>query len=222
MLQPQPATPKKETTWLWVAVVTVLVLSLCCLLVAIGAGAYAAWKGYITIPGMNLPVLKSPAIPTPKILPKVAPKEAPTKITIESYQPQPGDQYPVLQNLVPNWQDPAAPGSQTYDTMVSANQPVLVSSGWCTTTKTVLDQNFQHIQYLVEVNGQSVNTNSLSQGSQSELGKSCKDFTGIIRAWPAGKHTIKITMRLDAKINDGWNDYPAGDYTEIYNISVKP
>jgi hypothetical protein len=221
MLQPQPASPKKGTTWIWVVVVTVLVLSLCCLILAIGAGAFAVWKGYITIPGTNLPALKSPVIPTPN-LPKGAPKAAPTRITVEPYQPQAGDRYPVLQELVPNWQDPAAPGSQAYDITVNANQPVLVSSGWCTTTKAVLDQNFQHIKYIFEVNGQSVNTSDLAQGSQSALGKTCKDFTGIIRAWPSGKHTIKITMRLDAKINDGWNDYAAGDYTEIYNIIVKP
>jgi hypothetical protein len=65
-----------------------------------------------------------------------------------------------------------------------------------------------------------VDTSKLYQANTSAIDKSCKDFAGIIRAWPAGKHAIKISMRLDAKINDGWSDYPAGDYLEIYNITV--
>ena len=74
----------------------------------------------------------------------------------------------------------------------------------------------------VFLDGQPVDAKSLAQGEQQVSGQTCKDFNGIIRAWPTGKHTIKITMRLDAKINDGWNDYAAGDYVEIYNITVKP
>jgi hypothetical protein len=103
---------------------------------------------------------------------------------------------------------------------VSASQPVLVFQGWCTSTKAVLDQNFQHIQYLVEVDGQPLDTSKLYQANISSIDKSCKDFVGLIRAWPAGKHTIKISMRLDARINDGWSDFAAGDYTEIYNITI--
>jgi hypothetical protein len=221
MLDPKPASPRKNTLWIWV-VAALVVLCLCCLVLVIAAGAFAFWKGYIPMPAINLPGNKIPAIPTPQTLPKGIPRVAPTKITVEPYQPQPGDNYPALQQLAPGWQDPTAPGSQTYDITVGAYQAVLLTSGWCTTTQTLLDQNYRHIKYLVEVNGQSVSTNSLTQGSQSAIGKTCKDFAGIIRAWPAGKHTLKISMRLDAKINDGWNDYPAGDYAETYNITIKP
>ncbi|MGA2489491.1 MAG: hypothetical protein ABSF99_04795 [Anaerolineales bacterium] len=220
-MEPKPASPKKNTLWVWV-VVALVVLCLCCFVVIIGAGAYAAWKGYIALPAINLPGLPSPAIPTPKTLPKAIPTGTPNKIMVEPYQPQTGDDYPTLQNLAPNWQNPTGPGTHTYDIAVNTNQSVLLASGWCTTTQTILNQNFQHIQYLVEVDGQSLNTDSLSQEEQQSLGQTCKDFAGIIRAWPAGKHTLKITMRLDAKINDGWNDYPAGDYVEIYNVTAKP
>ena len=220
-MESKPASPKKDTLWVWV-VVALVVLCLCCLVVVIGAGAYATWKGYITLPVINLPGHTSPAIPTPDALPKTLSPGTPDNITVEPYQPQTGDQYPTLQNLVPNWQNPTGPGTHTYDIAVSTHQSVLLASGWCTTTKTILDQNFQHIQYLVQVEGQPLDTSKLYQGNTSTISQSCKDFAGIIRAWPAGKHTLKITMRLDAKINDGWNDYPTGDYTEIYNITAQP
>jgi hypothetical protein len=219
MIEQKPASPKKSTTWIWIVVVIAVVL-LFCLVLLVGAGAFAVWKGYITIPGINRPVVRSPFIPQQTVPPASNPKGNVTKITVEPYQPGRNDQIPTLQNLAANWQNPTGPTSNTYGITVSANQPVLLASGWCTTTKAILDQNLQHIQYLVEVDGQSLDTSKLYQESLSSVGQSCKDFVGIIRAWPAGKHTITITMRLDSKINDGWSDYPAGDYIEIYNITV--
>jgi len=216
-MEPKPASPKKGTTWVWV-VIALVALCLCGLVSIIGIGAYATWKGYISLPAMNVPGYNTPSIPTPQTLPKVMP----TKVLVEPYQPQAGDQYPTLQNLVPNWQNPSGPGTQTFDLTIAANQPVLLASGWCTSTQNLLNQNFQHIEYIIEVDSQPVDAKSLAQGEQQVSGQTCKDFNGIIRAWPTGKHTIKITMRLDAKINDGWNDYAAGDYVEIYNITVKP
>jgi len=221
MIEQKPASPQRNTTWIWIVVAIAVVLLLCVVLL-VGAGAFAVWKGYVAIPGINLPALQSPSIPHPIVPPESNPKGTGNKITVEPYQPQRNERYPTLQNLAANWQNPTGPTSNTYDITVSVNQPVLLASGWCTTTKAILDQNFQHIQYLVEVDGQPLDTSKLYQESLSSVGQSCKDFVGIIRAWPTGKHTIKITMRLDSKINDGWSDYPAGDYVEIYNITVTP
>jgi hypothetical protein len=214
-----PVSPKKDATWIWI-VVAIAAVMLLCLVLLVGAGVYAVWKGYVTIPGMNLPALQSPSIPRQIVPPSSNPKGTVSTITVEPYQPQRNDQIPTIQSLAANWQNPTGPTSNTYDISVSANQPVLLASGWCTTTKAILDQNLQYIQYLVEVDGQSLDTSKLYQANLSSVSQSCKDFSGIIRAWPIGKHTIKISMRVDAKINDGWSDYPAGDYAEIYNITV--
>ena len=219
MIEQKPASPKKDTTWIWIvgAIAAVLLL---CLVLLVGAGVFAFWKGYVAIPGINLPALQSPSIPRQVIPPSTSPKSTVTRITVEPYQPKRTDQIPTLQNLAPNWQNPTGPTTNTYNITAGASQPVLLTSGWCTTTKAILDQNLQHIKYLVEVDGQSVDTSKLYQQSQSSVSESCKAFVGLINAWPTGNHTIKITMRLDAKINDGWSDYALGDYAEIYNITV--
>jgi hypothetical protein len=219
MIGQTPVSPKKDTTWIWI-VVAIAVVLLVCLVLLVGAGVFAVWKGYVAIPGLNLPALQSPAIPHQIVPPASNPKSTITKITVEPYQPQRNDQIPTLQNLAANWQNPAGPTSNAYDISVSAGQPVLLTSGWCTATKAILDQNFQHIQYLVEVDGQPLDTSKLYQENLSSISQSCKDFVGLINAWPTGAHTIKITMRVDAKINDGWNDYAAGDYAEVYNVTV--
>jgi hypothetical protein len=223
-MESTPASPKKGKTWIWILAILAVIL-LCCLLALVGTVSLAFWKGYIRMPGLNfntIPGLTSPIAPNHGNGPTTAPPATQGKLTIEPYQPKTNDHFPSLQTLVPNWQDPTGPGANTYSINLKVNQPVLVPIGWCTTTKAILDQNFQHIQYILEVDGQTVSTSNLFQGNSSTISQSCRDFTGIIHAWPAGKHAIKITMRVNSKINDGWSDYPAGDYVEIYNITAIP
>jgi hypothetical protein len=222
MNEPTPVSPKKDKTWQWI-VVAIAVILLCCLLVLVGAVSFGLWKGHIRIPGMNigdLPSLPSPAVPYQNVGPKKAPAGTPEPLTVEPYKPQLTDHYPSLQDLVPNWQSPTGPGTTTWNVTVNSNQPVLLFEGWCASQKTTLDQNFQHMKYLFEVDGKSLSTDKLNQQDQQTPTQACRDFTGIIRSWPQGSHTIKITLHMDAKINDGWSDYPAGDYVEIYNIIV--
>ena len=225
MIEPEPVPQKKNNTWIWI-VLGLVVLCLCCLVLLIVAGGYAIWKGYIPLSGIDIPNITSPSIlATPTLIPApVAPTEAPAQILVEPYLPQVGDDYPALQGLVSNYQGSSVPGIQTWNLTVNTNQSTLIYMGWCTTTETVLDQNFQHIQYLVEVDGRAIDAGNLYTlyEQDSTLNGYCKSYAGLIRTWPTGKHTIKIIMRMDAQINDGWSDYPAGDYTDIYNITVIP
>ena len=50
----------------------------------------------------------------------------------------------------------------------------------------------------------------------------CRSYLGIIQAWPVGNHVIIIEMVLDAPINDGWDDYAAGQYIDQFIISATP
>jgi hypothetical protein len=223
-MEPKPVSSPNNRTWIWVVVAVAIVLLLC-LAVLVGGAAFAVWKGYIQIPGLNarnIPSLPSPIVPNQNGGSNTVPKGSGGPLTVVPYHPQPNDQYPTLQGLVPNWQNPTGPSTNTYTISLPASQPVVLATGWCTTTQAILDQNFQHIQYLFSVDGQSVNISNLAQGSQLSNGQFCRDYLGLIQSWPAGSHTIQITMRVDAKINDGISDYAAGDYTEIYKITVKP
>jgi hypothetical protein len=224
MMEPAPASPKKNKIWIWIVLALAAVL-LCCLLLVTGTAVFAIWKGYIQIPGIsirNLPVLTSPVAPDQGLGPKTAPPAAPGPLTVEPYQPQAADRYPSLQDLTPNWEGLSAPGTQTWNIKVAADQSTLLFLGWCTTTPSILNDNFDHIQYLVEVDGQPLSMENLHSMDGLSGGQVCRNYVGLIRVWPAGKHVIKITMRLDSKINDGWSDYPAGDYEDIYNITVTP
>lgn len=64
--------------------------------------------------------------------------------------------------------------------------------------------------------------NSLHLLGHGVSGATCHLCLGIVRQWPAGDHIITTTMRLDEAINGGWDDYPAGDYTDGFKINAKP
>jgi hypothetical protein len=227
MTENTPSTPRKNRNWIWI-VVAVLVTGLLCLLVLGGAFAFSVWKGYILFPShttRNLPMQTSPSNPYrdfgTQSTPEAAPQAAPDTLTVEPYQPRITDRYPALQQLVPDWKDLTGPGTNTYDLSLPYAQSVVLTSGWCTTTQALLDQNFQQIQYTFEVDGKLIDLSQFNTADQKTSDGVCRQYTGLIRAWPTGSHTIKISMRVDAKINDGWNDYAAGDYVEVYNIKVK-
>jgi hypothetical protein len=228
MIEPEPAPRKKSQTWIWI-VVAAVALCLCCLAVLLAAVAFASWKGYIHLPRINIPGAPSSItaptptpIPTPGATLPPSPTQASTSILVEPYQPQAGDQYPPLQNFIPNWEGSTVPGTQAWSIHMAANQPTLLSLGWCTTTPAILNENFDHLQYLVELDGQVLSMKSLHSMDDLSGGEACRDYIGLIRVWPAGNHIIKTTMRLDTLINDGWNVYPAGDYVDVYNITVTP
>jgi hypothetical protein len=212
----------------------------------IAGGVYASWKGLINLPSINFPgapateaaplapggvtpttpapptLAPLPGIATATPLPPLPPAQPVTRIIVEPYQPQESDPYPTLQNLVMDWEGSATPGTQTWEITMPANLPALLFLGWCASTPAVLNENFGHLMYLAEVDGQPLDVRSLYSSDSLNEDGACRDFIGLIRAWPPGKHTIQTTMRLDAQINDGWGDYQAGDYVDIYNITVMP
>jgi hypothetical protein len=210
---PEPVQPKKANNITWIIIV-VVVLLLCCILAAALGGLY-----YYLKQNGRLPSFPPGSVPSP------AATEVPPVIfgplVIEPANPT-SSNYPTLQELIPNWSAATTPGSQTWSVTVSPNKPVLVFFGWCTTTAEILDQNYQHITYKLIVDGQQVDVKGLYLWNDQETDRICQTYVGLIRQWTWTKHTLVTTMTFNQKVNDGWDDYPAGDYTDVYNITVSP
>jgi len=128
-------------------------------------------------------------------------------------------QYPKLSfNLLIN-----PPHTQTEDFYVSASQSTILYIIWCAKTLEVMNNNFNHIQFMIDVEGEELNIKPLlSKDIEGlmEKGSECRGYIGLIRVWPPGKHVINITMHLDAQVNNGYQDFQAGDYINIKNIFV--
>jgi serine/threonine protein kinase len=200
------------------------------LIVGIVAGIYNLTGGYgvrnvETATPSPTAILRTPTkFPTPvhtsTPMPVFTPMPLP--ILVEPYQPQAGDNYPTLRQLTPGWKAAPGPGVQTWNISVNANQPAVISDGWCTTTKEILDQNFQHLTYIVELDGLPLDLKYLNIVDEQSAGSACKKFFGIIRNWPEGNHVVRIIWHLETNLNDGTSDIPAGEIVNVYNVTVLP
>jgi hypothetical protein len=211
--------PKKTNPTIWV-IVAILVILLCCILVAAGlTGAYFLIR---RSGGLNnvTPLLPFSSTPN-QVGPGTVPTLASGPLVVEPFDPSSGF-YPALPDLVPNWSGPTKPSTQNWSLNVPANQPVLIYLGWCTSTSQILQQNDQQITWSLTVDGQAVNVQKLFASNEQQSGQVCNSYVGIIRNWTGTQHKITTTMTVAQKINDGWNDYAAGDYTDVYNVTVTP
>jgi hypothetical protein len=226
MTLPDQIPPEKDTTWMWV-VGAVVVLCLCCGMLAVVAGGYfVITKRGLSLPGFTIPspTQASRPVGTPTAVPPAGGEATalPAPMSVQPYDPSSG-QYQTLQNLAPNWQGLTAPGTNTWKVQVSASEPVAIFMGWCAIDQKTLNTNYQHLTWKAVVDGSDVPPSSLFNASYSDPQQGeCQSYSGLIRSWTVGQHTIKITMHVDQGINDGWNPYAAGDYTDIYQITVTP
>lgn len=221
-LTPEPQAPKKNDAWIWILVVA-MVLCICSLLVGITLGGYFMIKQS----GANLPIplvgtLLSPThLPPSFSLPTAVPPSAGGPIEVLPYTSS-MDTWPALASLAAGYSDTTTPGTRTWPIQVASTDPAVLMVGWCTADQATLTQNYQHLTWSVTIDGMAFPISSLTQQDQPGQQGVCRDFAGGIKAWPEGEHTIQTTMHLDTGLNDGWNNYPAGDYTDVYQITVTP
>jgi hypothetical protein len=214
MSLPEPVELQKNNKTVWIIVVVVALVLVCCLLVAMIGGLYYYLQQTNALPSFLTGNTPAPATGG-------APTVASGPLVVEPFDPT-SSTYPALAELVPNWSPATTPSSVIWSAYVSSNEPVLVFMGWCTTTSQILEQNYQHTSYKLVVDGQSVDVNSLFELDEQRTDRVCRSYVGLIKQWPGTQHTIVTTMTFDQTINDGWDDYPAGDYAETYDITVTP
>jgi hypothetical protein len=215
----EPPQSKKTNPTIWV-IVAILLILVCCILVALVLGGtyiYLQRSGKLNNGVPALPFLSTPR----QVGPGAIPTFSKGTLVVEPFDPTSGN-FPALPDLVPNWTESTKPASQNWSLTVPANQSVLVILGWCTTTPQLLQQNDRQIKWSLTVDSQPVDLQKLFISNEQFSDRVCKSSAGLIRNWPGTQHKIVTTMTISQKINDGFNDYPAGDYTDIYNVTVSP
>jgi hypothetical protein len=118
-------------------------------------------------------------------------------------------------------QDFAKPGTLTFTINITDEKPTYFSYGWCAVDDTTLQNNFQHIDVSLYLNGEKLGSDvvhSLSFTSANNL--HCADFGVLVTDWPNGEYKLKAVATFKDKINDGMSDYAAGDYVFDYNVTV--
>ncbi len=118
--------------------------------------------------------------------------------------------------------DYASPGTLTFTVPLQKEETLIWMYAWCTSTKEILNQNFENIEVKFTFDGEDVALDALRQEDLENGGQWCRLYYTALSKWPAGEHKLSITATFTASINDGSADYEAGDYTLEYNVFVKP
>jgi hypothetical protein len=135
-----------------------------------------------------------------------------------------GDKWKRLQALAPEQyteEDAAGPGTLTYTVTIADNTPTYFSYGWCTVDEAILQQNFEHIDVQLYINGDEFPANAIHNLTYTSNDLVCLDHGVLLSEWPEGSYKLEAVATFDEKINDGLADYEPGDYIFIYNVSVK-
>jgi hypothetical protein len=219
---------QKSTTWIWV-VVGAVVLCLACAAVGVVAGAILYFTPASSVIGSAATRAPTPAHQVgPTAMPYTSPTPInrpvpPSEVVVE---PQDPNNIPLgastLFVLTPSWQSLSQPGENAWQTSFAYDQSIVVYTGWCTATQATLEQNFAHITFTLGVDGQDVPVQGLTWADEPGNGGYCRSYYGLVAAWPIGDHIVVQTMRFDQAINDGWSDYAAGDYLDVFQITATP
>ena len=168
------------------------------------------------LPGM-IPLTPVPTVPAPVM-------ETNPETLVETLK---GKDWVYLQQLAEEEYtreelDRKTPGTLTFTVNITDDKPTYFNYGWCTTTKEILQQNFEHIRVKLYFNDKELGNDVVHPVSLTRSdGMVCVDFGVMMSEWPNGTYTLEAVSTFDEKINDGLADYEAGDYVSLYNVTVE-
>jgi hypothetical protein len=115
--------------------------------------------------------------------------------------------------------DYTQPGTLKYTVSLSAGAQALKwTYGWCTKTSKFLQNDLDNIKLKFELDGEEVPLTNFAVDTSD----TCRVWYVTLRNWPVGEYHFVTTATIAADINDGWDDYPAGDYVSDYIVTVHP
>ena len=114
------------------------------------------------------------------------------------------------------------PGTLTYTVSIDDDRPVFFNYGWCTTTKEILQQNFEHIEVQLSINGEELDEDVIHPVTITRPdGYVCLSLGTLLSDWPPGEYELEALATFEEKINDGAADFDAGDYKFVYKVRVE-
>ena len=118
--------------------------------------------------------------------------------------------------------DFATPGTLTFTVKIIDDKPTYFTCGWCTTSEEILKQNFEHITVRLYLNDDELGNDVVHPVSFTRKdGLVCLDIGALMSEWPTGNYKLESAVTFDEKINDGLDDYEAGDYIRLYDVTVE-
>ena len=117
--------------------------------------------------------------------------------------------------------DTLKPGVVRYTVEMPPDTQVDLGPGWCTKTEADRTDNKKHFDPTLTVNGQVIPDSKLEYFEwETDEGAFCFSWDIVASDWPVGEHKVSEAFTFDESVNDGWGEYPAGDYATEYAVTV--
>jgi serine/threonine-protein kinase len=136
--------------------------------------------------------------------------------------PNPQQGFANLGDVCSHASDPVlVPKNYSYTCTVPANMPIVINMGWCASTQEILEENWTLMTYTLTVDGISMNINEVTAflGYTNSQGY-CYTYRSYIEGLKSGKHEIIYSFSIAEPLNDGFDDYQAGDYILHHLITI--
>jgi len=124
----------------------------------------------------------------------------------------------------PDFPDITQPGDiYTYKVNMDSSRETLWSYLLFTTTRKILDENFDQIQTQFMIGGNIVPTDHIVSYdfTRSNNNGVCREYYTAITDWPRGQHHLEIRVTFTQDLDDGWDVYPAGTHIYEYIVTVR-
>ena len=122
------------------------------------------------------------------------------------------------------------PGVQRYTADIHPDDLIDLSTGWCAKNTSIMEENEKHITGAITVDGYVIPDDQLvsfisdvGPGDSDDYpdGLACYSWDVVASQWPVGTHHVTESWTLDATVDDGYEEYQAGEYAIEFTITVK-
>jgi hypothetical protein len=114
------------------------------------------------------------------------------------------------------------PGTFNYTISLSKSEDLVWAYGWCAAPEK-FEQNWEHISFKFFMGEQEVPAEQFFKFEfDPESSLRCRYFYNILSDWQGGENQLSIKVVFNQAINDGTDDFPAGEWIYDYKVFVKP
>lgn len=114
------------------------------------------------------------------------------------------------------------PGTFVYTISLAKSESLIWAYGWCTAPEN-FDQNWDHISFKFYLGDQEILKDQIFTFEfDPDSTMRCRYFYNILSDWRAGENHLRTKAIFTQSINDGTDDFPAGEWIYDYTVYVKP
>ena len=103
--------------------------------------------------------------------------------------------------------------------------PILWFSGWCAVNDQILEQNLTQINIIFKADGYAIPMDRLARETYEAAdepfkGWKCVEYRTILRDWKPGTYKLIETIRFLSAIDDGKDEFDAGNMVREYTVNI--